>query len=248
MKKIYFASDMHFGSDAFEDPSITEKRFVRWLDVIKHDAGALYLLGDVFDFWYEYKYVIPRGFTRFLGKIAEMSDSGIEIHFFTGNHDVWIYDYLPSELGITLHKEPFLTELNGKKCYLAHGDGLGDHSRSFHFIRRIFHNKICQVLFSAIHPRWGIAFARIWSRYSRKTGLLNPEDYLGEDREYLVLFAKEYLKHHPEINYFIFGHRHILLDLSLSHESRVLILGDWLNYFSYAVLDGEQMSLEQFEE
>ncbi len=245
--KIYFASDMHFGSDVFEEPLVVEKRFVRWLDTIKDDAKALYLLGDVFDFWYEYKYVVPRGFTRLLGKLAEMNDSGIEIHFFTGNHDIWVYDYLPQEIGAIIHKGPFITEISGKKFFLAHGDGLGDHSRSFKLIRWIFHNRICQILFSTIHPRWSIGFAHTWSKHSRKTGLAHPADYLGEDKEHLVLFAKQYLQEHPEINYFVFGHRHIVLDLMLARASRIMVIGDWLQYFSYAVFDGEELSLEQFE-
>lgn len=245
--KIYFASDMHFGSDVFGDPLENERRFVRWLDSIKDDAKVLYLLGDVFDFWYEYKYVVPRGFTRVLGKIAEMTDSGIEVHFFIGNHDIWVFDYLPQETGMIIHKEPLLTEIDGKKFYLAHGDGLGDDSRSFKLIRKIFHSRICQILFSTIHPRWSFGFAHAWSKHSRKTGLTNPAPYFGEEKEHLVVYAKEFIKQHPDIDYLIFGHRHILLDLMLSRSSRMMIIGDWLQYFSYAVFDGEELSLEQFE-
>ena len=238
---------MHFGSDVFGDPLENERRFVRWLDSIKDDAKVLYLLGDVFDFWYEYKYVVPRGFTRVLGKIAEMTDSGIEVHFFIGNHDIWVFDYLPQETGMIIHKEPLLTEIDGKKFYLAHGDGLGDDSRSFKLIRKIFHSRICQILFSTIHPRWSFGFAHAWSKHSRKTGLTNPAPYFGEEKEHLVVYAKEFIKQHPDIDYLIFGHRHILLDLMLSRSSRMMIIGDWLQYFSYAVFDGEELSLEQFE-
>ncbi|GHU91971.1 UDP-2,3-diacylglucosamine hydrolase [Bacteroidia bacterium] len=248
MKKIYFASDMHLGSDVFEDPKIVEKRFVRWLDSIKNDAQALYLLGDIFDFWYEYKYVIPRGFTRFLGKISEMTDSGIEVHFFTGNHDIWMYDYLPRETGVIVHKKPVVETINGKCFYLAHGDGLGDNSHSFKLIRRLFHNKICQKFFGSLHPRWSFRFAHAWSKHSRKTGLANPAGYSGEEKEHLVLYAKQYIAQHPETDFLIFGHRHILLDLMLSHQCRMMIIGDWLQYFSYAVFDGKELSLEQFEE
>ncbi len=246
-KNIYFASDMHLGSDVFENPLVVEKRFVRWLNTIKNDAQALYLLGDIFDFWYEYKYVVPRGFTRFLGKIAEMTDSGIEVHFFIGNHDMWVYDYLPQETGIIIHKKPVATEINGKRFYLAHGDGLGDDSKSFKIIRWLFHNKACQKLFGAVHPRWSFGFAHAWSKHSRKTGLANPAEYFGEEKEHLVLYAKEYIKQHPETDFLIFGHRHILLDLMLSRQSRMIILGDWLQYFSFAVFDGQELSLEQFE-
>ena len=246
-KNIYFASDIHLGSDIFEDPLVVEKRFVRWLDSIKDDAQALYLLGDIFDFWYEYKHVVPKGFTRFLGKIAEMTDAGIEIHFFTGNHDIWVYDYLPRETGVIVHKKPITKEINGKTFYLAHGDGLGDNSQSFKLLRWLFHNKVCRVLFSTLHPRWAFAFAHTWSKHRRKTGLVNPTGYFGEDKEHLVLYAKKYITQHPETDYLIFGHRHIMLDLMLSHKSRMMIIGDWLQYFSFAVFDGENLSLEQFE-
>jgi len=245
-KKIYFASDMHLGSDVFENPRLTEKRFVRWLDSIKDEAKTLYLLGDVFDFWFEYKKVVPKGFTRFLGKIAEMSDNGTEIHFFTGNHDIWVYDYLPLEIGVIVHKEPLVTEINGKVFYLAHGDGLGDNSRSFKLIRSIFHNKTCQFLFAALPSRWGMGFAHWWSRHNRKKSDLCPAPYFGEDKEHLVLFAKNYVKEHPETDYLLFGHRHILLDLMLNKKSRMMIIGDWMQYYSYAVFDGEDIRLEQF--
>ena len=244
-KKIYFASDIHLGSDVFEDPLVAEKRFVRWLDSIKDDAQALYLLGDIFDFWYEYKYVVPKGFTRFLGKISEMTDSGIEIHLFIGNHDIWMYDYLPLETGVIVHKTPITEEINGKSFYLAHGDGLGDNSRSFKLIRWLFHNNFCRILFNTIHPRWALAFAHSWSKHSRKKSLTNSSDYFGEDKEHLVLYAKQYISQHPETDYLIFGHRHIMLDLMLSRKSRMMIIGDWLQYFSYAVFDGENLSLEQ---
>lgn len=248
--RVYFASDIHLGSSFFEDTRIVEKRFVRWLDSIKDDARALYLLGDVFDYWFEYKHVVPRGFTRFLGKIAELSDSGVEVHFFTGNHDIWYFGYLTEELGVILHTEECITEIYGKKLFLAHGDGLGDESFTFRLIRSVFHNKVCQKMYSWIHPRWSTAFAHRWSSYSRKEGLeMGASDYLGEDREHLVLFAKQYLKEHPDIDYFVFGHRHIVLDLMLNKRSRVLILGDWLQFYSYAVLnEAGEMELNVFEE
>ncbi|MDR2843315.1 MAG: UDP-2,3-diacylglucosamine diphosphatase [Candidatus Symbiothrix sp.] len=248
MGKIYFASDLHLGSTAIEDPKITEKRFVRWLDSIKSDAEALYLLGDIFDFWFEYKKVVPRGFTRFLGKIAEMHDNGTEIHFFIGNHDMWMFDYFPDELGVMVHHEPYLTEIKGKKFYLAHGDGLGDRSRSFRFLSAIFHNRICQSLFARIPSRIGVGFAHCWSKHNRTKDLALSLPYMGEDKEYLVLYAKDYIREHPEIDFLIFGHRHILLDLMLNRKARMLILGDWMQFFSYAVFDGHTLLLEQYEE
>ncbi|MDR0507177.1 MAG: UDP-2,3-diacylglucosamine diphosphatase [Dysgonamonadaceae bacterium] len=245
--KVYFASDMHFGSDVFENSHDAERRFVRWLDSIKDDVAALYLLGDIFDFWFEYKEVIPRGFTRFLGKIAEMSDAGIEIHFFTGNHDIWVKDYLSKEIGVIVHKKPLLTQINGKNFYLAHGDGLGDTSISFRIIRYIFHNQLCQFLFRMLHPRWGVGFGYLWSRHSRKKKIANPAPYFGDDKEHLVIYAKEYIKEYPDTDYLIFGHRHILLDLKLSEKNRMMIIGDWLQYFSYAVFDGKELHLNSLQ-
>lgn len=247
--KIYFASDAHLGARSHKDPLAVERKLVRWLDSIKADAKAVWFLGDMFDYWYEYKYVVPKGFTRFLGKLAELSESGIEIHFFIGNHDVWMFDYLPAEIGATIHREPLTVDLLGKRFFLAHGDEVDNRSRSFQLIRWIFRNRICQILYSAIHPRWTFGFALGWSLNSRKKGLKKATEtaYQGESSEYLVQFAKSYLKTHPDIHFFIFGHRHIMLDLMLSRTSRILIAGDWMQYFSYIVWDGDNLSLDQFE-
>ncbi|SHF72089.1 UDP-2,3-diacylglucosamine diphosphatase [Dysgonomonas macrotermitis] len=270
-KKIYFLSDVHLGSASHtnnktreEDKGLltlpnskkpsdnsflnhdVERKLCRWFDSVKSDAKTIYLLGDIFDFWFEYKYVVPRGFTRVLGKIAELTDSGIEIHFFIGNHDVWLTDYLQKECGMIIHTEPLVVDLYGKKFFLAHGDGLGDESKSFKIIRYLFHNKFCQKAFATLHPRWALAIAHKWSNHSRATG--GVIKYLGEDKEYLVLFAKKELEISPAINFFVFGHRHIMLDLMLSASSRIIILGDWITFFSYAVFDGKTMSLEVFEE
>lgn len=252
-KKIYFASDAHLGARFHRDPLAVEKRLVRWLDRIKDEAGAVWFLGDIFDYWYEYKYVVPKGHTRFLGKLAELSDSGVEIHIFIGNHDIWMFDYLPSEIGAVIHREPLTVDLLGKRFFLAHGDEVDYRSRTFRVIRSIFRNRFCQWLYSGIHPRWTFGFALGWSLSSRKSGLKKqekecvPAEYKGEDGEYLIAFAKEYLNTHPEINFFIFGHRHIMLDLMLSRSSRILIAGDWMQYFSYVEWDGETLRLEQFE-
>ncbi|MDR2683210.1 MAG: UDP-2,3-diacylglucosamine diphosphatase [Dysgonamonadaceae bacterium] len=245
-ENVYFVSDLHLGSDLLEPPQTTEKRFVRWLDTIRDDARALYLLGDIFDFWFEYKRTVPRGFTRFLGKIAELHDAGVEIHFFTGNHDIWMFDYFQQELGVAVHTRPLRTLIDGKSFYLAHGDGLGDRSRSFRLIRFLFRNPVCQFLFACIPSRWGIRFGCWWSRCSRKKGIAHPVGYQGEEKEHLVLFSKQYLREHPDTDYLIFGHRHILLDFMLSRKSRMLIIGDWMSYFSYAVFDGQALKLEQY--
>lgn len=249
MKKVYFLSDAHLGSRALEHNRTQERRLVNFLDSIKQDAEAVYLLGDMFDFWYEFKTVVPKGFTRFLGKLSELTDSGIEVHFFIGNHDIWCGDYLSKECGAIIHRQPLTTEIHGKEFYLAHGDGLGDPNKSFKFLRAAFHSTTLQTLFSALHPRWSIEMGLTWAKHSRLKRENGKEpDYMGEDKEYLVLYTKEYLKMHPDINYFIYGHRHIMLDLMLNRTARILILGDWINYFSYAVFDGENLAMNQFIE
>jgi len=245
-KKIYFISDAHLGAQTIANPREQEKELVRFLDFIKQDASALFLMGDVLDFWFEYKKAIPRGFTRFFGKIVELTDSGIEVHWFVGNHDMWIFDYLPNELGVTIHYKPEEITLLGKRFFLAHGDGLDNRSTSFRIIQSIFHNKFCQWMLSTIHPRWAIGLAHAWSKHSRVTGKHNS--YQGEDKEYLVCFSKKYLKEkNPEIQYFIFGHRHIVLDLKIASDCKVLILGDWISEFSYATFNGNDVLIDFFE-
>lgn len=244
--KFYFLSDAHLGGKSHQNSIDTERKLCRWLDAVKHDAKAIFLMGDIFDYWFEYRYVVPKGFTRLLGKLATMTDDGIEIHFFAGNHDLWLTDYLSSECGLIIHLEPYVTELNGRKFFLAHGDGLGDDSKSFRFLRKIFHSKFLRKCFSAIHPRWTIPFAHAWSSSSRESKGAIP--YLGEDREHLVRFSKEKLKESPDIDYFIFGHRHILLDLPVGSKSRLVILGDWISLFSYAVFDGKNLLLTQWND
>ncbi|MBR1688107.1 MAG: UDP-2,3-diacylglucosamine diphosphatase [Prevotella sp.] len=253
MKNIYFLSDAHLGSLAIEHPRTQERRLVRFLDSVKDKAAAIYLLGDIFDFWYEYRYVVPRGYTRLLGKLSELTDAGVEVHFFTGNHDLWAYDYLERECGVTLHKQPQTVELYGRLFLLAHGDGLGDPDRTFKLLRAIFHNRTCQLLMSALHPRWGMWLGLNWARHSYlKHKESGQPAYIGEDKEHLVLYAKDYIKTHPEIDCFIFGHRHIELDLQLEHrdgkQARLMILGDWISQFTYAVYDGEHLFLEEYVE
>jgi len=249
MGKVYFLSDAHLGSRAIEHGRTQERRLVNFLESIRHDASAIYLIGDMFDFWYEFKLVVPKGYTRFLGKLSELTDAGIEIHYFTGNHDIWCGDYLEKECGLILHRKAIATEILGKEFYLAHGDGLGDPDKSFKLLRKMFHNRTLQVLFSALHPRWSMELGLSWAKKSRMKRVDGKEpDYMGEDKEFLVLFTKEYLKSHPTINYFIYGHRHIMLDLMLSSTSRVTIIGDWINYFSYAVFDGQNLLLEEYVE
>lgn len=247
-KNIYFASDAHLGNRYLSDPLSAEKKLVRWLDSIKKNAKAIYFLGDMFDYWYEYKYVVPRGYVRFLGKVAELSDLGVEIHFFIGNHDIWMFDYLPEEIGAKIHQGPLIIDLSGKRFFLAHGDEVGKHKLTFRFLQAMFRNKICQFFYSGIHPRWTFGFAKRWSLSSRKSGLeKQKQDTTEEKAAYLTSFAKEYLQAHPDINFFIFGHRHILFDIPLSDSCRLLIAGDWMQYFSYIQWDGNNLTLNQFE-
>ena len=240
MKPIYFLSDAHLGSKALQHTRQQERRLVRFLDEIKTKAEAVYLLGDMFDFWFEYRTVVPRGFTRFLGKISELTDYGVEVHYFTGNHDLWTWDYLTEECGVILHRQPVT---------ISHGDGLGDPDPKFRVIRSIFHNPVCQWLFRWLHPDLGMRFGLAWACHSRMAhGDGGDPPYLGEDKEHLVLFAKQYLAEHPDINYFLFGHRHIELDLMLSHQCRMLILGDWISQFTYAVFDGQTLRIDNYIE
>jgi len=245
--KIYFISDCHLGAGTFDNPLDYERRVVRFLDSIEDDCEELFLVGDIIDYWFEFKHVVPRGFTRFLGKLGTMADKGIKIHWYTGNHDIWIFDYIPQEIGCTLHTEPTKIERRGKTLYIAHGDGLGEDSKMLKFMTGFFHNKVCQKMFSWIHPDLSTGFAHWWSKKSRLAGNEFP-DYMGEDKEHLVQFAKKMIKEGHEMDYFIFGHRHIMLDLMLSRKSRIMILGDWITHFSYAVMDENgDMMLDQFE-
>ena len=248
-KNVYFLSDAHLGSLAIEHGRMQERRLVRFLDSIKTKAAAIYLLGDMFDFWNEYRHVVPKGYTRFLGKVSELTDMGVEVHFFTGNHDLWTYGYLEQECGMTVHRKPSTVEIYGKVFYLAHGDGLGDPDSKFKLLRKMFHSHTCQVLLNAIHPRWGMALGLNWAKKSRLKRADGKEPpYMGEDKEYLVLYTKEYLKTHSDIDYFIYGHRHIELDLMLSRKTRMMIIGDWIWQFTYVVFDGEHIFLEEYVE
>lgn len=236
----YFLSDLHLGAPYFADSREAELRVVRWLDSIKDDAEALYLLGDILDYWYEYRYVVPRGFVRFFGKLAELADSGIKITWMIGNHDIWIFDYIPNELGIRVVDGSLIEEIYGQKIYMAHGDGVGKQPLSFRFIRSLFRSKVCQFFYSGIHPRWTIPFAYSWSGHSRATGREPGQDW-HPLLDNLMAFSKEYLAVHPDIRHFIYGHLHILRQEQLSPSCDLTILGDWITNFSYATLshDGQ---------
>ena len=241
-KYTYFLSDLHLGAPYMDDTRANELRVVSFLDSIKESAEAIYLLGDILDYWYEYKYVVPRGYVRFFGKLAELSDAGIRIIWLKGNHDIWIYDYLPKELGIEVKDGYLIEKIYGKKFFLSHGDGLGKLEPSFKFIRSLFRNRFCQWAFSGIHPRWTVPFAYNWSARSRKEG-----EYRGiPDKNILKNlkdFVMDYHSLNPEINYFVFGHVHILSRELIEKDCEMIVLGEWIRTFSYARVSEDGLEL-----
>lgn len=245
-RATYFISDLHLGARYFADPIEAERRVVRFLDSIREDAEAIYLVGDILDYWFEYRHVVPRGFVRFFGKIAELADSGIKITWLIGNHDIWIFDYLPNELGIEVIDGVLERCIQGKKCFITHGDGVGKLPFKFRFVRSMFRNKVCQRLYSGIHPRWSVPLAYGWSSQNRSTHPV-ASVYEGKGAEGLVKFAAEYSASHPGIDYYIFGHRHILLEEEISSGATVIILGEWIDLCSYARMSEGTISLNRFE-
>lgn len=244
MGKIYFVSDIHLGLHPVAKSRQREKKFVQWLDDIKQDAEALYLLGDIFDYWFEYRKVVPRGFVRTLGKLAELSDRGIDIHFFTGNHDVWVFDYLPTEIGLTVHSGPLITEIKGKRFFIAHGDGLGPGDPGYKLLKAIFHSGVLQWLYARIHPNSSTAFAHWWSRKSRYSKGVS-EAFQGEDKEEQIVFARKILER-EYFDYFVFGHRHVAMDINLDGKSHLINTGEWIFGSSYAVFDGQELVLKEY--
>ena len=243
-KKIYFASDVHLGAPALKHNRERELIFVNWLHEIRKDAKMIFLLGDIFDFWFEYRKVAPQGFVRVLGAIAEICDSGIPVHFFTGNHDVWVFDYLPRETGMIIHHEPFETVLFGKKFFLAHGDDLGKTDKKYQLLTKLFHNKFAQWAFAKIHPDLSFRLAFSWSKSSRLGRGIDGPGFLGEEREHQLIFAKKKLEK-EHFDYFVVGHRHIALNYQLNERSKIIILGDWFKVCTYGVWDGSEFKLEQ---
>lgn len=242
--KAYFLSDLHLGAPYFSDSREAERRVVTFLDTIKDDAEVIYLLGDILDYWYEYRYVVPRGFVRFFGKLAELADRGIRIVWFIGNHDIWIYDYLPTELGIEVVDGSLVEEIDGRYFYMTHGDGIGKLKPSFRMLRKLFRNKACQKAFSAIHPRWTVPFAYNWSRHSRKIEGPSESD-AKRMMDNITTFSREYLSEHPEMNYFIFGHLHLLEEFKIAPDCEVVVLGEWIATFSYGIWDGSKFELKK---
>ncbi len=246
-KKIYFASDQHFGAPTRAESLVREKIFILWLDRVKTDAEAIFLLGDLFDFWFEYKTVIPKGFIRVLGKLAEIRDSGIPIYFFIGNHDLWMLDYFETELNIPTYDQPKEFTFNDKTFLIGHGDGLGPGDKGYKRMKRVFTNPFAKWLYKWLHPDIGMSLAQY---LSTKNKLISGEEdvkFLGEDKEWLVQYAKRKLeaKHY---DFFIFGHRHYPMEIQVGNNSTYINTGDWVNHFTYAVFDGEKMRLEKFKD
>lgn len=245
-KNIYFLSDFHLGAPDHAASLVREKKIVAFLDNIKNKAAEIFILGDIFDFWFEYKHVVPKGFVRMLGKLAEITDSGIPVHVFIGNHDMWMKDYFRTELNIAVYFEPKEFQRAGKTFLIGHGDGLGPGDKGYKFLKNVFRNKTCQALFGALHPSWGIGLANYFSRKSRaKTGNADSV-WLGDDNEWLVIFCREYLKQ-KHADFFVFGHRHFPAKVQLGHSSQYINLGDWISNFTYAVFDGENINIEKWE-
>jgi UDP-2,3-diacylglucosamine hydrolase len=246
-KKIYFASDLHLGTPDYETSLKREKLFVQWLDMISGDAAEVFLVGDTFDFWHDYQTVVPKGFVRLLGKLAELSDRGIKLHIFTGNHDLWFDDYFEIELGAKVYSAPIERTFDGKLFFIGHGDGLGPKDHGYKFIKKVFTNPVCRWLYRWIHPDLGIRLAAYLSYRSRySNGSHELERFLGEENEWLVQYGKRLLERKP-YDYFIFGHRHLPLDIQISAKARYINLGDWLDYNSYAVWDGSKLELKYYK-
>ena len=251
-QKIYFASDFHLGIPDHDSSLEREKKLVAWLEMASADAAEIFLMGDLFDFWFEYKTAIPRGYARLLGKLAEITDAGIPVHLFRGNHDMWAFSYLQEETGIQLHREPEFRTFNGKNFYLAHGDGLGPGDHGYKFIKKVFANPVNQWLFRMIHPDLGISMALFWSRKSRSAALQKEkkeeERNLRLINERIAFHSKEMVMQHPDLDYLIYGHYHYPVETQISGKAVQLVLGDWLTHFTYAVFDGETLSLKEFRE
>lgn len=245
-QKIYFASDFHLGVPDLATSIAREKRIVRWLESIRHDAHSIYLVGDLFDFWYEYRYTIPKGFIRFLGKLAELRDAGVPIYFFTGNHDLWMFDYFQKELDVTIYREPQEMVIGKHRLLVGHGDGLGPGDKMYKLLKKgLFTNRFFHWLFARFHPNLGMYIAHTWSKSSRISNM-EREKFQDEKNEFLLAYCNELEKtsHH---DYYVFGHRHLPLDLKVGEHSRYINLGEWVNFNTYAEYDGTTMSLKSFQ-
>lgn len=247
-KKTYFASDFHLGTDARLTSAERERQVVRWLDQCAPDAEAIYLVGDIFEFWFEYRTVVPKGFVRLLGKLAELRDSGLPIYAFTGNHDLWMFGYFEQELGIPVYRRPIQREIQGKMFFIGHGDGLGPNDTGYKLMKKVFVHPVSQWLFGWLHPDWGTGLAHFFSKKSRAATPPAERAWMGADREWLLQYCERKIERGTVPDYFVFGHRHLPIDWLLSNgRSRYLNLGEWMHYNSYAVFDGQALALRFFE-
>jgi UDP-2,3-diacylglucosamine hydrolase len=247
MKKIYFASDFHLGIPALLPSIEREKKIVRWLNSIADSAEEIFLVGDIFDFWFDYQKAVPKGFIRLLGTLAQLSDAGIPIHLFKGNHDLWMKDYFSNELGVFVHTNPIFREWDDKKFLIGHGDGLGPGDLGYKWMKKIFTNPIAQKLFNWLHPDIGITLAHHLSGTSRNAQSKKKDDFLGAEKEWLIHYCEKKLTQ-KEIDYFIFGHRHLPIYYQLSNKKSVYInLGEWMNQCTYAEFDGIHLKIQAFE-
>jgi UDP-2,3-diacylglucosamine hydrolase len=245
-KKVYFSSDNHLGAPNLEASKPREQKFVAWLDAIKDDAGAIFLLGDLFDFWFEYKTVVPKGFVRTLGKLAELSDNGIPIYFFVGNHDLWMNDYFEKELNIPVFHKPHEFTINNKHFLIGHGDGLGPDDKGYKRMKKVFTNSFSKWLFRWLHPDLGVKLAQYMSVKNKLISGDEDAKFLGEDNEWLVQYCKrkQAQKHY---DYFVFGHRHLPMTIDITENSQYINLGDWINYYTYGEFDGAVLELKDFK-
>jgi len=245
-KKIYFASDQHFGAPTPELSFPREQKFVAWLDEVKQDAEAIFLLGDLFDFWFEYKTVVPKGFVRILGKLAEIRDSGIPIYFFVGNHDLWMEDYFKKELNIPIYRDNQEFTFGGKTFLIGHGDGKGPGDKGYKRMKKVFTNPIAKWFFRWLHPDLGVRLAQYLSVKNKLISGAEDVVFLGEENEWLIQYAKRKLetKHY---NYLIFGHRHLPMVFPLGNNSDYVNLGDWITYFTYGVFDGDSFEIKKYQ-
>ncbi len=245
-KKIYFISDFHLGVPSHEASLIREKKIIQFIESIESDLAELYLVGDIFDFWFEHKYSVPKGYVRLLGKLANLSDRGVALHLFSGNHDMWMFDYLKQEINAQIYHEPIQRIINGKQFYIGHGDGLGPGDYGYKFIKKVFRNKLAQWLYARFHPNFSFGLAHFFSRKSRAYTGDSDAKFLGKENEWLYIYCESILKQ-KHFDYFVFGHRHLPLDLEINAESKYINLGDWIDYNTYAVFDGDTLKLLKYE-
>lgn len=246
-KNIYFVGDAHFGLDAQKNSLEREKLLVEWLCMVEKDAEEIYLMGDLFDIWYEYKHCIPKGFVRLFGKLASMADNGIKIHFMIGNHDLWYRDYFEKEIGMIVSHDPIIKDYNGKRVFIHHGHGLGKKDKRYRFILHgIFLNPFLRFLFDRLHPDFVIWLGHKLSRKKRYLNGFVADDYRGEENEFLGSFILEEIEAKSDIQYYIFGHRHIIYNQEVAEGKRLIITGNWIDLFSYVVFDGKDFEVKRF--